>query len=138
MSIEPMVKLSPAFKDYLWGGTKLRDVYNKKCALDIVAESWELSAHPDGPSTIASGQYTGKSFIEYLDIVGKDVLGSKCKDLNEFPLLIKFIDAKQNLSVQVHPNDEYALKYENGYGKTEMWYVIAKKVPVCMLASTGM
>lgn len=124
MSIEPMVKLSPAFKDYLWGGTKLKDVYNKNCDLDIVAESWELSAHPDGPSTIVSGQYAGKSFIEYLDIVGKDVLGSKCKDISEFPLLIKFIDAKQNLSVQVHPNDEYALKYENGYGKTEMWYVI--------------
>lgn len=124
MNTESVVKLEPAFKDYLWGGTKLRDIYHKKCDFDIVAESWELSAHPDGTSKIASGQYKGLLFTEYLEKVGASVLGTKYDPDKEFPLLIKLIDAKQNLSVQVHPNDEYALEHENGYGKTEMWYVI--------------
>ena len=119
-----IVKLEPAFKDYLWGGTKLRDIYNKKCDMDIVAESWELSAHPDGTSRIASGQFKGMLFTEYLEKIGVSALGTKYDPNREFPLLIKLIDAKQNLSVQVHPNDEYAMKHENGYGKTEMWYVI--------------
>ncbi len=119
-----IVKLEPAFKDYLWGGTKLRDIYNKKCDMDIVAESWELSAHPDGTSRIASGQFKGMLFTEYLEKIGVSALGTKYDPNREFPLLIKLIDAKQNLSVQVHPNDEYAMKHENGCGKTEMWYVI--------------
>ena len=65
-----IVKLEPAFKDYLWGGTKLRDIYNKKCDMDIVAESWELSAHPDGTSRIASGQFKGMLFTEDLEKIG--------------------------------------------------------------------
>lgn len=124
MNIEPIIKLEPAFKDYLWGGTKLRDIYHKNCDFDIIAESWELSAHPDGTCIVASGRLKGLPFTEYLKKVGNSVLGTKYDINKEFPLLIKFIDAKQNLSVQVHPNDEYALKNENGYGKTEMWYVI--------------
>ena len=121
---DPMVKLAPAFKDYLWGGTKLRSLYNKQCDFDIIAESWELSAHPAGNSTIASGRHKGLSFSKYLEIVGREVLGWKCFPLQSFPLLIKFIDAKENLSVQVHPDDDYALEKENEYGKNEMWYVI--------------
>lgn len=121
---EPMLKLSPAFKDYLWGGTKLRDIYGKQCDFDTIAESWELSAHPDGNSIIASGKHKGLSFGKYLEIVGKEVLGWKCAPLQFFPLLVKFIDAKQDLSVQVHPNDDYALENENEYGKNEMWYII--------------
>lgn len=124
IKVDPMVKLSPAFKDYLWGGTKLRDIYGKKCDFDIIAESWELSAHPDGQSTVISGKHKGLKFSEYINVVGKDVLGWKCKPLQSFPLLIKFIDAKGNLSVQVHPDDEYALEKENQYGKNEMWYVV--------------
>ncbi len=124
MNIEPIIKLEPAFKDYLWGGTKLRDIYHKNCDFDIIAESWELSAHPDGTCIVASGRFKGLPFTEYLEKVGYSVLGTKYDTNKEFPLLIKLIDAKQNLSVQVHPNDEYALKNENGYGKTEMWYVI--------------
>lgn len=119
-----MIKLAPAFKDYLWGGTKLRDIYNKKCDYEIIAESWELSAHPDGESVVADGKYEGLTFNEYLEKAGREVLGKKYDASREFPLLIKLIDAKQNLSVQVHPDDEYARKYENGFGKTEMWYVI--------------
>ncbi len=121
---EPMIKLLPAFKDYLWGGTKLRDIYRKPCDYDIIAESWELSAHEAGQSVVASGRHKGQKFGDYLHIVGKDVLGWKCSPLQSFPLLIKFIDAKGNLSVQVHPDDDYALEHENQYGKNEMWYVI--------------
>ena len=122
--IEPMIKLVPAFKDYLWGGTKLRDVYGKQCDYELIAESWELSAHPAGNSIVASGRHRGLSFSKYLDTVGKEVLGWKCAPLQNFPLLIKFIDAKEDLSVQVHPDDDYALEKENEYGKNELWYVI--------------
>ena len=122
LQIDKMIQLQPAYKDYLWGGTKLRDLYGKQCDFDIIAESWELSAHPAGTSIVSSGRHKGLSFSQYLDIVGKNVLGWKCSQ--SFPLLIKFIDAKQNLSVQVHPNDDYALEYEDEYGKNEMWYVI--------------
>lgn len=120
----PVIKLDPAFKDNLWGGTKLRTVFGKKCDYDIIAESWELSAHPDGPSRIADGRYKGMLFGDYLSIIGKESLGWKCQAQDRFPILIKFIDAKQALSVQIHPDDEYALENEGEYGKNEMWYVV--------------
>lgn len=119
-----IVKLEPAFKDYLWGGTKLRTVFGKKCDYDIIAESWELSAHPDGQSRIAAGRYKGMLFNDYLQIIGKEALGWKCQALDRFPVLIKFIDAKKPLSVQIHPGDEYALENEGEYGKNEMWYIL--------------
>ncbi|MBO5060839.1 MAG: class I mannose-6-phosphate isomerase [Clostridia bacterium] len=118
------VRLLPAFKDYLWGGTKLKESYNKKSDLDIVAESWELSCHKDGQSVIAEGEFCGKTLSEYIDINGFELLGTKAREFDYFPLLIKFIDAKNNLSIQVHPNDEYALSVEGEYGKTEMWYIL--------------
>ena len=118
------VKLTPAFKDYLWGGTKLKEKYNKKSDLDIVAESWEMSCHKDGQSIVTTGEYNGKTLSEYVEILGKDALGKKAEKFSYFPLLIKFIDAKDNLSIQVHPADEYALRVEGEYGKTEMWYVL--------------
>ncbi len=123
-NIEPMIKLEPAFKDNLWGGTKLRTVFGKKCDYDIIAESWELSAHPDGPSRVASGRMAGRLFTEYLRKMGKEALGWKCQAMDRFPVLIKFIDAMQALSVQIHPDDDYALEHEGEYGKNEMWYVI--------------
>jgi len=119
-----IVKLDPAFKDNLWGGTKLRTVFGKKCDYDVIGESWELSAHPDGQSRIASGKYKGLLFNEYLRLIGKEQLGWKCQALDRFPILIKFIDAKQSLSVQIHPDDEYALENEGEYGKNEMWYIL--------------
>ena len=119
-----MLFRSPAFKDYLWGGTKLRDVYGKKCDYDKVAESWELSTHPAGQSTLSGGKYDGLTFGDYIEKAGKAVLGTNCARFKEFPVLIKFIDAKDPLSVQVHPSDEYALRVEGEYGKTEMWYVV--------------
>jgi len=120
----PFVKLSPAFKDYLWGGTKLRDAFDKNCDYDIIAESWELSAHPAGQSIVESGRHKGMLFGDYLDTIGKEYLGWKCKPMASFPVLVKFIDAKDDLSIQVHPDDDYALEVENEYGKSEMWYVV--------------
>lgn len=119
-----MVKLSPSYKDYLWGGDHLIKSYGKDPSYEILAESWELSCHKDGPSYIESGPLKGKTLSEYISTKGFSILGTKCEQYSDFPLLVKLIDAKQDLSIQVHPNDEYALKYENQYGKTEMWYVL--------------
>lgn len=122
--VEPFVKLSPAYKDYLWGGSRLREQFGKECDYDIIAESWELSAHPDGLSVIASGRYKGLTFAEYLTKIGPENLGWKCQENRAFPILIKLIDAKSDLSVQVHPGDDYALEHENEYGKSELWHII--------------
>lgn len=92
------IKLMPAFKDYLWGGTRIRDELGKKCDGDIIAESWELSAHADGVSKVASGKYTGMYFNDYLQAIGREALGWKCQHYDRFPILIKFIDAKNPLS----------------------------------------
>lgn len=119
-----IVKLEPAFKDYIWGGTKLKEIYNKKCDYDIIAESWELSAHPDGQSVISEGRFKGMLFNDYLRRIGKDKLGWKAELYDEFPVLIKFIDAKSTLSIQVHPDDDFAMANENEYGKNEMWHII--------------
>ena len=116
-------KLRPAFQDYIWGGTKLRDVYRKDCDFDRVAESWELSTHPAGESKIAGGDFDGLTLSEYFQ-KKPGALGKNCERFERFPVLIKFIDAKEALSIQVHPSDEYALRVENEYGKTEMWYVL--------------
>lgn len=119
-----MFKLKPAYKNYIWGGTKLKTEYNKKCDLEILAETWELSTHKDGLSIIDSGKYKGETLISYIEKNGKNVLGENCSTENDIPILIKFIDAKDDLSIQVHPNNEYAIKNENDFGKTEMWYVV--------------
>lgn len=91
---------------------------------DICAEAWELSCHPDGPSVIENGPYKGRTLAEYIDTEGAQVLGSNCRRFREFPILAKFIDARENLSVQVHPGNGFALQNEGQYGKTEMWYVL--------------
>jgi mannose-6-phosphate isomerase len=117
------MKLSPACKDYIWGGTKLREEYGKKSSSEILAESWELSCHPDGPSVIANGKYRGMTFPAFLKEAGPAVLGTDCEKFPDFPVLIKLIDAKDRLSIQVHPDNEYARTHEGGFGKTEMWYV---------------
>lgn len=117
-----ILKLQPCGKDYLWGGTRLRNEYGKKIDLTPLAETWECSVHPDGPSVIANGKYRGKTLSTVLT-QHPEYLGTKVKD-GELPVLVKFIDAKQDLSVQVHPDDVYARQHEGDNGKTEMWYVI--------------
>ena len=119
-----ILKLKPALKDYLWGGHRLVEEFNIPFDGDILAEAWELSCHPDGPSVIINGSYAGKTLKEYLDAEGMEVLGTHCRRFREFPILTKFIDARDSLSIQVHPNNAFALKNENQYGKTEMWYVL--------------
>lgn len=117
-------KLSPAFQGYLWGGTRLRDEFGKQCDLEKVAESWELSCHPDGPSRVADGPDAGLTLRELAGKAGSQMLGSRCGKFADFPILIKLIDAKEPLSVQVHPDNDYARRVEGEYGKTEMWYVV--------------
>lgn len=121
---DDIVRMEPAFKDNLWGGTRLRDVYGKKCDYEIIAESWELSTHKAGQSIIATGPNRGLMLSEYIDRFGRGILGWKCEPYERFPLLIKFIDSRQSLSIQVHPGDDYALQKEDEYGKNELWYVV--------------
>ena len=118
------LKLRPTCKDYLWGGNRLKTEFGKQSEKEIIAESWELSCHPDGISTIAEGRYRGETLARYLEEQGKSLLGRNCEQFGNFPLLIKLIDARKDLSVQVHPDNAYAMRTEHQQGKTEMWYVV--------------
>lgn len=118
----------PVGKDYIWGGRRLRDDWEKEGEFPHLAESWECSTHPDGLSAAASGEFAGMELREILrlhpEYLGSHVQDNR-KDAGQIPIIVKFIDAKQDLSVQVHPTDEYAGKFENGQqGKTELWYVV--------------
>ncbi len=117
------IKLIPVFKEIVWGGNRLKSDYGFKSDLNNIAEAWMLCARNDGDNIIDNGAHKGESFTEYIKN-NKAVLGTKGEKYEEFPLLIKFIDAKADLSVQVHPNDEYARLHENSYGKTEAWYIL--------------
>ena len=115
----PVLKLTTTCKDYLWGGSRLRTDFGIKSDLDPLAEAWVLSCHPDGASYLPDGTKLAAYVAAH-----PGCLGSDCDKFEQFPILTKFIDAKQNLSVQVHPSNEYALEKEHQYGKTEMWYVL--------------
>jgi mannose-6-phosphate isomerase len=118
--------LSPVGKDYLWGGTRLNDDFSKGLQMYPLAESWECSVHPDGVSLVASGSHKGELLSEVLK-AHPEYLGTHPALTNggELPILIKLIDANKDLSIQVHPSDDYAKEYEHGaLGKTEMWYVL--------------
>ena len=117
-------KLKPACKDYLWGGHKLVEKYNVEYDGEICAEAWSMSCHKDGVSIITNGIHQGEALSEVIEKEGSKILGKNCEKYKDFPILIKFIDAKKALSIQVHPDDEYALSHEGQYGKTEMWYVL--------------
>lgn len=123
---EPFL-LIPASIDKLWGGTRLLTEYSKKSNTKTLAESWECSTHPDGMSYVASGPYMNKS-LKQIITEHSEILGKNLKEFNDLPVLIKFIDAEQDLSIQLHPGDDYAQKYENASnGKYEMWYVLDAK-----------
>ena len=118
--------LKPFPKGYIWGGKNLVR-YGKMLNADKMAESWELSAHPDGPTKIKTGPLTGMSFIDFVNNYPGEWQRdeNKGKDANHnFPILIKFIDAQNSLSIQVHPDDDYAMEHEGESGKTEMWYIL--------------
>ena len=116
-----LVKLKPSVKDYIWGGNYFQK-FNKGLGLSRVSECWELSVRDIDSSIIASGKDEGKKLSE---VISKEDIGPVMDRFPYFPLLIKLIDAKENLSVQVHPSDDYALKYENSFGKSEMWHIIS-------------
>ncbi|MCR4590287.1 MAG: class I mannose-6-phosphate isomerase [Lachnospiraceae bacterium] len=119
-----ILKLRPACQDYLWGGDLLKREYGVESDKEIVAEAWMLSCHPDGLSTVADGEYAGRTLKEYVDNKGEDVLGKNAAAAGGFPVLVKLIDAKKDLSIQVHPDDAYALEHEGQNGKTEFWYIL--------------
>lgn len=119
------IKLKPIFKEIIWGGNRLKTEYNKKSDLNNIAESWELTVRKDGMNTIIGGDFDGYSLEDYIKKMGECVVSNKKQPF--FPLLIKFIDAQDNLSVQVHPDDAYGLSHANSLGKTEMWYIIDAK-----------
>lgn len=119
-----ILKLAPAFKDYLWGGEEMCSRFGFHPQKLPLAEAWVLSCHKDGPSVVQNGTYKGQSLAQAIEQLGPACLGTKGKAFSFFPILIKLIDARQNLSVQVHPDDAYALRHEKEYGKTEMWYIL--------------
>ncbi len=118
-----MFRLEPVFKDYLWGGERLKELFGKRTSLSPLAESWELSAHPDGDCRVADGPFAGTPLSEYLRR-HPEALGGRVPQGSGLPVIIKLIDARKPLSVQVHPCDEYAARVEGGRGKTEMWLVL--------------
>ena len=120
------LQFTPIFKDRIWGGTKLKTELNKEIPNDMTGESWEISAVEDNVSFVSNGFYKGKSLSEIIQQFPNEILGIAIygKFGTAFPLLFKYLDAKQDLSIQVHPNDEMAKKYHNSFGKTEMWYVV--------------
>lgn len=120
------LKFTPILKDKIWGGQKLKSILNKPSDLLNVGESWEISDVDGDTSIVSNGNLKGKSLKELLEIFGSDLIGKQNYRIfrNKFPLLIKFIDAKQDLSIQLHPNDKLAAERHNSFGKTEMWYVM--------------
>ncbi|MCM1115233.1 MAG: class I mannose-6-phosphate isomerase [Clostridium sp.] len=120
-----ILRLNPVFKDYIWGGTRLKTDFGFESDLDKVAESWMLSCHKDGKNTVIGGEYDGRTLDDIIEQLGKEkIVGTRSLDFPYFPVLIKLIDAKDNLSIQVHPDNEYAQRVEGEFGKTEIWYVL--------------
>lgn len=119
------LKFTPILKDKIWGGQKLKTILNKNSDLPNVGESWEISDVEGDTSIVNNGSLKGKSLKDLLDVYKEELIGKHNYKTfkNKFPLLIKFIDAKEDLSIQLHPNDELAAKRHNSFGKTEMWYV---------------
>lgn len=117
--------MKPVFKDYIWGGNRLKDDFGFDTGYEKTAEGWMLACHKDGMNTIEGGKYDGMEFQSVIDLVGlENLAGTNATKFPYFPVLIKIIDAYDNLSIQVHPDDEYARKVENEFGKTEIWYVL--------------
>lgn len=125
MKVYPL-QFQPILKDRIWGGTKLKTYLNKPITTEITGESWEISTVENDVSVIANGFFKGKSLNELINESPEAVLGTKVYKQfgKQFPLLFKYLDAREDLSIQVHPNDALAKKRHNSFGKTEMWYVM--------------
>jgi mannose-6-phosphate isomerase len=127
MKFQPYpLQFEPILKERIWGGTKLQSVLNKPITSDITGESWELSTVSGDVSVIANGSLKGKALTDAINDFPEEILGTKVHKRfgTQFPLLFKFLDAREDLSIQVHPNDELAKKRHNSFGKTEMWYIM--------------
>lgn len=120
------IKFNPILKERIWGGTKLKTLFNKPIETDITGESWEVSAVKGDVSVVANGKFAGKSLQDLINHYPNELLGNHVYEKfgTDFPILIKFIDAREDLSIQVHPNDALAKKRHDSFGKTEMWYVM--------------
>ena len=120
-----ILKLKPVIKDYIWGGERLRKDFGFESDFDKLAEGWMLSCHKDGKNTVEGGEFDGQTLEEIIEKYGsEEIAGKRSLDFPYFPVLIKLIDAKDNLSIQVHPDNDYAQRVEGEFGKTEIWYVL--------------
>ena len=128
------IKFENLYYEKIWGGRDLES-FRDNLPQGNIGESWDVACHKNGMSIVENGEFKGKSFKELIDKFGVEILGEKCSD-GQFPLLVKLINSKEKLSVQVHPNDEYAKKNENSLGKTEAWYVIDAKPGASLIVGT--
>lgn len=120
------LQFEPILKDRIWGGEKLKTILNKPISSKITGESWELSTVEGDVSVVTNGALKGKSLMELIDETPNEILGTKVFSRfgKQFPLLFKYLDAREDLSIQVHPNDKLAKERHNSFGKTEMWYIM--------------
>lgn len=117
----------PVLRDYLWGGRNLETLFGRRLPPGITAESWEISGHPTAPTRVDSGFWKGRTLPEVMSTLGEALVGTRSRAMlrmGRFPLLVKLLDANHDLSVQVHPSDDYALRHEGDLGKTEAWYIL--------------
>lgn len=121
------IKCKPIYKECIWGGTNLKTVFAREFSGTHIGESWDLSSHVNGTSVVSNGYLAGKSLNELLVENGEEILGKKFAHENQFPLLVKIIDANDDLSIQVHPSDDNACGMEGEAGKEEAWYVVSAK-----------
>ncbi len=123
--LEPIF-FKPIYKQVVWGGNNIKNFLSRKIEEKNIGESWEISAHSNGISQILNESFNNENLYELFNDKSKrkEIFGNKCLEMDRFPILVKFIDAKENLSIQVHPDDEYARKYENDSGKNEVWYIM--------------
>lgn len=123
--LEPIF-FKPSYKEVVWGGNNIKTFFHRNIEGNNIGESWELSAHKNGLSIIKNKEYNNESLLDLYNDKSKrkEIFGNKSINIDRFPILAKFIDAQQNLSIQVHPDDAYARKYENDSGKTEVWYIM--------------
>ncbi|MBO4241696.1 MAG: class I mannose-6-phosphate isomerase [Clostridiales bacterium] len=121
---EKIIKLSASYKGYIWGGRRLIDDFGMDCGLDRLAEAWLVSAHPEGQSSVISGKDEGMIFGDYIEKYYPEITKKALSSSDRFPLLVKLLDAQSDLSVQVHPDNEYGLANDGQPGKSEMWLIL--------------
>lgn len=132
MTFYPLL-FEPVYKDYIWGGQRISSLYQRRNTPSCCAESWEISAHPDGMSCVTNGAFAGTTLADLTTRLGVSLTGTEALRPDHFPLLLKLIDARESLSVQVHPSDSTA-SLTGGEPKTEMWYVLDKTQEACLYA----